>query len=134
MFLCVSVSVAQQITGSITGTVTDPPERPSRESPVKLTNSGTGVVQSATTTQSGDFRFLLLPSGIYSLDATRGFKTLPPAKGSSSKWTVPIAVPVEAPVGPGQRHGGSVGGATAARSEYLFARHGHGRKKVSTCR
>src|SRR5262249_45228527 len=76
VFLCVSVSVAQQITGSITGSVIDPTGAAVSGVAVKLTNSGTGVVQSTTTNSSGDFRFLLLPSGIYSLDATMsGFKT-----------------------------------------------------------
>jgi len=61
----------------------------------KLTNSGRAVVQSTTTNSFGGLRFLLLPSGIYSLDATTsGFKTFR-REGSWSKWTVggvPVAL------------------------------------------
>src|SRR5262249_39613953 len=67
---------AQQITGSVTGAVTDPTGAAVAGAAVKLTNAGTGAVQSTTTNSSGDFRFLLLPPGIYSLDATsNGFKS-----------------------------------------------------------
>src|SRR5262249_20536828 len=69
-------SVAQQITGSITGAVTDPSGAAIASANVTLTNTGTGAAQSMTSDSSGDFRFLLLPPGIYALEVTRsGFKT-----------------------------------------------------------
>src|SRR5437879_7491177 len=99
LFLCASVSVAQQITGSITGTVTDPTGASVSGVAVKLTNSGTGVVQSTATNSSGDFRFLLLPSGIYSLDATMsGFKTFR-REGIVVEVDRSVAVPVGLQVG-----------------------------------
>src|SRR5215831_8023858 len=67
---------AQQITGSITGAVTDPSGAAIAGANVTLTNTGTGAAQSMTSDSSGDFRFLLLPPGIYALEVTRsGFKT-----------------------------------------------------------
>jgi hypothetical protein len=76
MVLSSFASLAQQITGSITGTVVDPTGAAVSGAALKLTNMGTGAVQSATTTSSGDFRFLLLPPGNYALDATiTGFKS-----------------------------------------------------------
>src|SRR5580693_9112469 len=76
MWLSVSASIAQQITGSVTGTVTDPTGATVSGATAKLTNTGTGAVQDATTDGAGDFRFLLLPPGNYALQATTpGFKT-----------------------------------------------------------
>src|ERR1700676_726795 len=76
IFLSVSAGIAQQITGSVTGTVTDPTGATVSGAKVKLTNTGTGAVQDATTDGSGDFRFLLLPPGNYALQVTTpGFKT-----------------------------------------------------------
>src|SRR3954449_10980013 len=70
-------AVAQQITGSVTGTVTDPAGAAVDGATVKLTNAGTGAVQSATTDHEGNFRFLLLPPGMYSLNVTSsGFKSV----------------------------------------------------------
>jgi outer membrane receptor protein involved in Fe transport len=74
--LAASICVAQQITGSVTGTVTDPSGAPMPGLTVKLINGGTGAAQSSTTDASGDFRFLLLPPGNYSLQVTStGFKS-----------------------------------------------------------
>src|ERR1700693_4757101 len=74
--LTVSAALAQQITGSITGTVADPSGAAVAGAAVKLTNMGTGAVQSSTSDSSGDFSFLLLPPGNYALEAaTAGFKT-----------------------------------------------------------
>src|ERR1700692_3930958 len=74
--LSVSASVAQQITGSVTGTVVDPTGATVSGAAIKLTNTGTGAAQDATTDGSGNFRFLLLPPGNYALQVTTsGFKT-----------------------------------------------------------
>jgi hypothetical protein len=68
---------AQQITGSITGTVTDPTGSAISTAAAKLTNTGTGLVQSAVTDEEGNFRFLLLQPGTYSLQVSApGFKSL----------------------------------------------------------
>jgi outer membrane receptor protein involved in Fe transport len=76
MILICSPILAQQITGSITGTVTDPTGASVSGATVKVTNMGTGAVQSAATNSSGDFRFVLLPPGNYTLDVTTsGFKS-----------------------------------------------------------
>src|SRR5713226_2107133 len=76
ILLSVSAGLAQQITGSITGTVADPSGASVAGAAVKLTNMGTGAVQASTSNSSGDFRFLLLPPGNYTLEATvGGFKT-----------------------------------------------------------
>src|SRR5205823_10793260 len=75
-WLCVAAAFAQQITGSITGTVTDPTGAAVSGASVKLTNAETGAVQTGTTNSSGDFRFMLLPPGNYTLDAAiAGFKS-----------------------------------------------------------
>src|SRR5882724_10421986 len=94
MWLCVSAAVAQQITGSITGTVTDPTGAAVSGAAVKLTNMGTGAVQNATTTSDGDFRFLLLPVGNYTLTASvTGFKTFR-QEGIRVEVDRSVAVPV----------------------------------------
>src|SRR4051794_38021570 len=68
---------AQQITGSVTGTVTDPAGAAVDGATVKLTNAGRGAMQTATTDHEGNFRFLLLPPGTYSLNvSSTGFKTV----------------------------------------------------------
>lgn len=74
--MCAQFALAQQITGSITGTVTDPSGAPVAGAAVKLTSNLTGVIRNATSDNSGDFRFLLLPPGNYSLQVSiTGFKT-----------------------------------------------------------
>jgi hypothetical protein len=70
------LTFAQQITGSVTGTVTDPAGAAVSGAPVKLTNTGTGAAQNATTDSEGNFRFLLLPPGDYSVQVSApGFKS-----------------------------------------------------------
>jgi len=73
--IAISASLAQQITGSVTGTVTDPTGATVIKAEIQLTNTGTGAIESATTDASGNFRFLLLPPGVYALRASSaGFK------------------------------------------------------------
>ncbi len=75
ILLSCSVALSQQITGSVTGTVTDPASAAISGAQVKLTNTGTGAVESAASDSEGNFRFLLLPPGTYSLRVTDpGFK------------------------------------------------------------
>src|SRR3954454_23064915 len=77
LFMLMPYALAQQITGSVTGTVTDPAGAAVDGATVKLTNTGTGAVQTATSDHEGNFRFLLLPPGTYSLNVTStGFKSV----------------------------------------------------------
>src|SRR5215469_9960125 len=99
--ICVSAAaaLAQQITGSVTGTVTDPSGATVSGAAVKLTNTGTAAVQDATTDNSGDFRFLLLPPGNYALQVTTsGFKTFR-RDGIIVEVDRSIAVPVSLQIG-----------------------------------
>ncbi len=69
-------ATAQQITGSITGSVTDAQGASVTGAQITLTNTGTNAVATTTTDPEGNFRFLLLPPGTYSLRASApGFKT-----------------------------------------------------------
>src|ERR1700722_801624 len=72
----VCLTFAQQITGSVTGTVTDPGGAAVSGASVKLSNAGTGATESAVTDAAGNFRFLLLPLGDYSVQVSApGFKS-----------------------------------------------------------
>ncbi|HEY3837381.1 MAG TPA: carboxypeptidase-like regulatory domain-containing protein, partial [Bryobacteraceae bacterium] len=66
----VCLSYSQQITGSVTGTVTDPAAAAVSDAQVKLTNTGTGATQTVAADSEGNFRFLLLPPGNYSVQVT----------------------------------------------------------------
>jgi outer membrane receptor protein involved in Fe transport len=93
--LCsVCLSFAQQITGSVTGTVTDPGGAAVSGASVKLTNTGTDATQTVTTDADGNFRFLLLPPGNYSVQVSAsGFKSYVRA-GIVVEVDRSIAVPV----------------------------------------
>jgi hypothetical protein len=68
---------AQVVTGSISGTVTDPSGAVVSDATVTLTNQGTGSVQTATTSATGAFRFTLLAVGRYNVDVSKqGFRKL----------------------------------------------------------
>ena len=97
--LCAGFSFAQQITGSVTGTVTDPTGAPVANAPVKLTNTGTDATQSSNTDADGNFRFLLLPPGNYSVQVSAtGFKSYVRA-GIVVEVDRSIAVPVSLQIG-----------------------------------
>src|SRR6185437_12635322 len=67
---------AQTTTGTITGAVHDSSNAIVVDAKVQLTNTGTGNVNQAATDANGNFRFLLLPPGNYSIQSTaHGFKT-----------------------------------------------------------
>jgi len=67
---------AQFDTASVVGTVKDSSGGTVPDAKVTLTNTETGVVLSATTNESGLYRFLFLNPGQYKLVATMaGFKT-----------------------------------------------------------
>src|SRR6185369_11473483 len=69
--------LAQQITGDISGVVTDSTGAVLPNITVTAENTDTGLSRSATTSDSGNFRFPQLPIGPYKVTATaQGFKTV----------------------------------------------------------
>ncbi len=76
-FATFPVAAAQVVTGIISGRIVDPSGGAVPGASVTLTNRGTAAVLTATTPDSGAFRFTLLPVGIYDLQISRsGFETL----------------------------------------------------------
>ncbi len=63
-------AVAQQITGSIVGTVTDPQGAVVNTATVKATNNDTGFTRTAPTNDVGQFRIDYLPVGNYTIDVS----------------------------------------------------------------
>src|SRR5262245_47914390 len=91
--------MGQSTTGTITGTVQDTSGAVMPGASLKLTATGTGIVQVQTSDESGNFRFLLLPPGTYTLEATiAGFKTFR-REGLVVQSDRSMAVPVEMSVG-----------------------------------
>ena len=89
----------QQITGSVTGSVTDPVGATVSGAQVKLTNTGTGAATTTTSDASGNFQFLLLPPGNYSLQVTSaGFKSFV-REGIVVEVDRSLAVPVSMQMG-----------------------------------
>jgi hypothetical protein len=96
---CVTAAWAQIITGSVTGSVRDSSAAAIPGTAVKLTNSGTGAVQQVSTDEAGNFRFLLLPVGVYSVEVSgTGFKTFR-REGIIVEADRSLAVPVTLEVG-----------------------------------
>lgn len=74
-FLFSTISFAQTVTGSITGTVTDPSNAPIPQVVVQAKNTATGLAYSATTNDSGLYNLRFLPPGPYTLTVENsGFK------------------------------------------------------------
>ena len=68
-------ATAQQVTGTITGSVSDPSGATIVGAEVRLTETNTGLVRESQTNEQGNFRFLLLPVGVYALETNSpGFK------------------------------------------------------------
>jgi hypothetical protein len=65
IFSPASGTLGQTVQGVITGTVTDPSGATVPDATVTITNSGTGLSQSATTGSDGSYRFSLVPPGNY---------------------------------------------------------------------
>jgi len=66
---------AQQITGAIAGTVTDPAGAVVPNAPIQATNTGTGFSRTATSDSSGAYLIQYLPVGSYTVEVTApGFK------------------------------------------------------------
>ena len=67
---------AQQITGSIRGTILDPTGATVPGASVKATQTETGLTRNTVTNRSGEYILLELPVGHYWLEATaKGFQT-----------------------------------------------------------
>jgi hypothetical protein len=70
-------SFAQKTSGDIHGTVTDPSGAAVPGSALTLTEQATGAKRKTTSDAQGDFSFLQLPVGTYTITGTKeGFKTL----------------------------------------------------------
>jgi hypothetical protein len=73
--LCPAASLAQVTTATVYGNVTDGSGAQIPGAPVIIVNEETGSVQTAATTNTGEFTFTFLPVGRYSLTITaKGFK------------------------------------------------------------
>ncbi|MCU1328495.1 MAG: TonB-dependent receptor [Bryobacterales bacterium] len=74
---CCTVAYGQTITSSIVGTVTDPAGSVVPAAEIRLTNTGTAAVNTATSDSSGFFRIANIYAGTYSVNITaKGFKNL----------------------------------------------------------
>ncbi len=75
--LCLGADArAQDITGRVTGTVTDPSGAVISGATVEVTNQGTNVSTTATTSGAGTYSVSLLPIGVYRITVMApGFKT-----------------------------------------------------------
>ena len=75
-FACLAISArAQNIFGSIVGTVTDPSDAVLPGTAVVVTNLGTGEERTVTTDAQGNYQVLSLPRGDYKVEAkAAGFK------------------------------------------------------------
>jgi hypothetical protein len=92
-------ALAQLNTGTVTGSVQDTSGAAIVGASIKLTNTGTGVSQTAESDASGNFQFLLLPSGVYVVDASHsGFKAFR-RDGIIVETARSLAVPVVLSIG-----------------------------------
>ncbi len=72
---CATLGNAQTVSGSITGTVVDPTSLPIAGASVTLTNTDTGVSVVAKTGVAGEFTFVAVLPGVYSVAVEmKGFK------------------------------------------------------------
>jgi len=87
IFGMVSRSWAQTATGQIMGTIKDASGAVMAGAKVKISNEQTGLTRETTTSDTGDYVFPLLPTGVYSVSAEQqGFIRWPnsPTLRSSS--------------------------------------------------
>jgi hypothetical protein len=91
--------VAQQITGSVTGSVVDSSGAIVVGAKVTLTDIGTSEARTTASDAAGDYRFLLLPPGTYTIEGTlAGFKTFR-REGIIVEADRSLAVPISLSVG-----------------------------------
>src|SRR5207244_9639988 len=82
-----SALLAQTITGTISGDVTDSTGAVVANVSITVQNAETGLSRSATTTASGSYRVPDLPIGTYKVSASaQGFKTLVRAVEVANGW------------------------------------------------
>ena len=94
-----ATAFAQQITGSVTGSVVDPSGAVIVAAKVTLTNTGTSETQTTASDTAGNFRFLLLPPGTYTIEGSvAGFKTFR-REGIIVEADRSLAVPITLTVG-----------------------------------
>jgi len=94
-----AVAAAQQVTGSVSGAVTDNSSAAVAGAQVKITNPATGLVRNTQSDQEGNFRLLLLPAGNYTLEVTNpGFKAFR-REGIAVEADRSLSVPVTLDVG-----------------------------------
>ena len=94
-----ATAFGQVTSGSVTGSVQDSTAAAIVGVSVKLINTGTSVTQTATSDNSGNFQFLLVPPGIYVLEASNpGFRTFR-RDGIVVEADRSLAVPVTLAVG-----------------------------------
>ncbi|HEY2017352.1 MAG TPA: TonB-dependent receptor, partial [Bryobacteraceae bacterium] len=92
-------ALAQGTSGSVTGAVADSSGAVITDAQVKLINTRTGVVQKTSTSQTGDYQFLLVPPGLYAVEVeSKGFKTFR-RDGIIVEVNRSLAVPVTLSVG-----------------------------------
>jgi hypothetical protein len=70
LLLVSATASAQTVQGVITGTVTDPSGAVVPNARVTITNIGTGITQTTTTSTTGLYRFSLVPPGDYTASVT----------------------------------------------------------------
>jgi len=89
---------AQTFRGAINGTVTDPSGAVVAGASVKVTNSGTSVARTTTTTSDGQYSFQDLPLGTYSIAVTAsGFPVTTVDKievTAGSAYTLPVKLSI----------------------------------------
>jgi outer membrane receptor protein involved in Fe transport len=97
--LAAAYVLAQSTTGSVTGLVQDPSGASIAGAQLKLTNIQAGVVRQSISDNAGNFRFLQVAPGIYTLQAASpGFKVLR-REGIIVEADRSLAVPVTLEVG-----------------------------------
>jgi carboxypeptidase family protein/TonB-dependent receptor-like protein len=88
-----SISLGQTATGQITGTVKDPQGGVIAKVKITVSSQLTGVTREATTNESGDYSFPLLPVGVYLVTAEhQGFRA---AKRSNIQLNVDQVVRID---------------------------------------
>src|SRR5262245_34102983 len=92
-------SFGQVTSGSVTGSVQDATAAAVANASLKLINTGTSVTQPTSSDNSGNFQFLLVPPGVYVLEASSpGFRTFR-RDGIVVEADRSLAVPVALAVG-----------------------------------
>ena len=94
LLACASFTEAQTVQGVVTGTILDASNAVIPGANVELTNVGTGINQNAVSGSDGQYRFSLVPPGMYKLDVkASGFtaKEITNIKVDPSE-TVPVNV------------------------------------------